>query len=86
MYERENMTPVEQTEQLNHPLNKSFQQAGGQTDLSSERIRAYFGPAGGSEESEGMQETPQPAIADIIKSFLPFCNNNDSRWPGAAAK
>lgn len=26
-YERENMTPVEQTEQLNHPLNKSFQQA-----------------------------------------------------------
>lgn len=35
---------------------------------------------------EGTWETLQPAIADIITSFLPFCNNNDSRQPGAATK
>lgn len=33
-----------------------------------------------------MRETPQSAIADIITSFLPFRNNNDSSRPGAAAK
>lgn len=90
-YKRENMTPVEQKEQLNRPLNKSFQQAitysvRWSNGLKLERIGAQLDPAGGAEEREGTWETLQPAIADIITSFLPFCNNNDSRQPGAAAK